>query len=332
MARPPSRTSKVSPRGRGGPVVAVPKPGTSVQWNVFKSPSMERINGLSGNRKSPKFARADLKSGKYQVFRNFGGTYHVEMQLIGWRTLIMDQYAVSSLVTSLATQVTQLAGELVRDSALRDSTFQDQTGETRRSMLKDPVMILNGDDVIAEMGPTTFYAPFLEFGWVKGGTPYAYPFMIPALDKHTVDFINGHIDVMGIVAGERPYVLRPPMGRDKRITSTMSRARNFLYTYEKALGDVAVLTGSAFIGPVRAAMLMMAKQLGDLSASMQGTVGARISTRITGRVTGRGLGYVNTIVASRTYSGSPGGSSGVGSRVYNRVAGRVTAPLARGGI
>lgn len=332
MPKRPPRTSMVSPRGSGGPVVAIPKSGTSVQWNVFKSPSMDRINGLPGNRKSPKFSRADLKSGKYQVFRKFGGTYHVEVQLIGWRTLIVDQHAVASLVTSLATQVTQLAGELARNSAIRDSTFQDRTGETRRSMLTDPVMIREGDDIIAEMGPTTYYAPFLEFGWVKGGTPYAFPFMIPALDKHTIDFINGHIDVMGIVAGERPYVLRGAMGRDRRITSTMSRARNFLYTHEKALGDIAVLTGSSFIGPVRSIMLMMAKQLGDLSASMNGTVASRISTRISGRVTGRGLGYVNTIVASRTYSGSPGGSSGVGSRVYNRVAGRVTAPLARGGI
>ena len=327
------RSSRISP-GTAGTAVAIPKPGTSVQWNTFRVPSMERIEGLPGNAKSPKFSRNVLKSGQNQVFRGLGTTFHIDMHLIGWRTLILDQYVLSSLVPNLATQVTQLSGELVRDSAIQDSTFRDRTGDTRRSMLTDPVMSHGGGDIVADMGPTTFYAPFLEFGWVKGGNPYAFPFMIPALDKHTIDFINGHIDVLGIVAGERPYVLRPPMNRDSRIEGSMSVARKFLYKHEKALGDIAVISGSRFIGPLRNVMLIAAKELGDLQSIMKHSVGTRVTTRIRGAVTGRALGLARTVSVSKNYSGYPGGggSSSVGSRVYNRVTGRISSPLARGGI
>ncbi len=326
------RKTVVSPRGTSGAVVALPKPGTSIRWNVFEAPSFKRIEGLSGNNISPRFARSDLTSGNRQVFRQLGGFYHVEIQLIGWRTLIIDQHAVSRLVISLASQVTEIAGEFVRDSAYEDSTFRNVTGDTRRSLLKDPVMLFESGDIIAEMGPTTFYSPFLEFGWFRGGNLHIFPFMIPALWKHKIDFINGLIDVMGIVAGERPYAFRPPIGKDGRIRKTMSRARSFLYTTEKALGDVAVVSGSRFISPVRSLMLTMAKELGDMSAVMGGTVATRVFTRIRGAVTGRALGYTRTVSVDKTYSGFPGGggNASVGGRVYNRIVGRATRPIAVG--
>ena len=321
------RRSVDSPRGSAGRVIATPKSGTAARWNTFEMPGYKRLN-LPGNAKSPKFARGDLTSGSRQVFRGLGSTYSVEMHLIGWRTLVADQYAVSALVRTLALQVTAQAGVMVRDSALEDKAWTDRSYDTRNSMLNDPLVMVRGQDIIAEMGPTTFYAPFLEFGWQKGGDYYAFPFMIPALNKHTIDFINGHIDVMGIVAGERPFALRPPM--TKSTQGAIGRARSFLYSREKALGDVVVIGGSKYISPLRSGMLAAAKELGDLNAVMKGEVVRRVATRITGSVTGRALGYTRTVSVSKTYSGTPGGQTSVGGRVYNRVAGRATRPIATG--
>ena len=281
----------------------------------------------------PKLGRTSITSGKNQVFRAFGSTYHVEVHLHGFRTLIAHHAVAGPLLKSLVAQVTYYAGTFVRDSAIEDSTFQDDTGETRNSLrTNNPIVYASGDDFVADIGPRTYYAPFLEFGWSKGGNYYSYPFMVPALYKHKIDFINGLIDAVSVVTGERPYALRPPMGNQSTITSTISSTRKWLYTNEKALGDIAVIAGSRYIGSVRGVMLSMAKELGDLQAIMNHAVGARITTRIRGSVTGRGLGYTRTISHSATYSGYPGGgnSNSVGHRVYNRVSGRATRGFAVG--
>lgn len=55
---------------------------------------------------------------------------------------------------------------------------------------------LAGFSMEAEIGPTTEYAPHLEFGTVNMA-PHA--FMGPALDRHTPDFIAGVNELPGLL-------------------------------------------------------------------------------------------------------------------------------------
>ena len=328
-----------SPTGGGQQIIAIPK-GKNFSYygmpGAVKLPSeafslTDPGKGLAGK---PKYAsRGVLTSGTGQVFRGMGTDFTVDLHLVGHRVLIGDMVWGAQLFLQLLPQVVGGAGELVTLSAYQDAPFSDDTGQTRKTLMEgSPAVYWSGGDIIADMGPSTYYAPFLEFGWTKGGVYRSYPFMIPALDKHTIDFINGNIDIVGIIAGERPYIIRGEIGKNPYLQTLISGARKRLYSYEKALGDVQVFTGSGIIGPTRDIMLTMAKELGDLQAIMNHAVAARVSTRIRGSVTGRGLGYTRTVSVSKSYTAYPGGgnSSSVGSRVYNRVAGRATRPIATG--
>lgn len=258
--------------------------------------------------------------------------HEIQIQMIGWRVFIEDTEAFAEAIWPMAYQITQLSGELVRDSAQTDKPFTNRTWDTVNSMDDDPIMYSGGDEIHAEIGASTPYSNLLELGWMKNGNFYIFPFLIPAIMKHEVDFINAHIDMMGFLLGERVN-LKPPYANNGALQAMVNVTRSGLYKYSKALGDVAVIFGTRFISPVRSAMMTAAKELGDVNAIMNHTIATRISTRITGAVTGRGLGYVNTVSVSKSYSAYPGGggNAGVGSRVYNRVAGRATAPIARSG-
>jgi hypothetical protein len=302
------------------------------KYNVFKVPGyVKQQHYLTTSNGLPKLDRGLITSGVNHTFRPYQRGLTVEMHLIGMRALIADQVLFSELLPSLVTQVVHGAGELVRDTAMTEHPWENDTGATEASMANDPTVSFPGNDIVADMGPSTYYAPFLEFGWSQGGNFKIYPFMIPAHQYHEIDFINGCIDAVGIALGERPYVMRPPLGNDPKVTSTISRARAFMYSSSKALGDVQAFTGWSQLGTIRAGQLLIAKELGDLNAIMKGAVGTRISTRLTGYVTGRGLGYTRTVYGDRSYSVLPGGGDGnVGARAYNRIAGRATRPVAVG--
>ena len=245
----------------------------------------------------------------------------------------MDQYASAVLFRTLAWQVVKISGERVRDSAINDAPFQDDTGDTRNSMRNnDPSMFDSNDVIIAEMGPDTFYSPFLEFGWLSGGVYRSYPFMIPASYKHQDEFLIACIDVATVVANHGLATIKEPVG-NSTTNSIISTARKWLYSRSKALGDITVFTGASVTSPMRSAMLTMAKELGDLNAIMNHAIGTRISTRISGAFTGRALGLTRTISVNKSYSAYPGGgnSGAVGQRVQNRFLGRLTRPAALSG-
>ncbi len=295
--------------------------------------SLPSVSAAAG-KKAVRFARADLISGRGQISRASGTTFSIDIKLVGWRTLIQDQFMSAELMRALATHVTQIAGERVRDSAINDAPFSDRTGDTRNSMREnDPEMRFPGGDIEAHMGPTTFYAPWLEFGWSRAGNIYSFPFMIPASFKHQREFEDAHVDIMAVIAGHQPRTIGGPIGDDSRVTGSISVARKWLYTTEKALGDIMVIAGSPALRAIRGGLLTAAKELGDMQAIMNGAVGTRIATRISGRVTGRALGYSRTVFASKVYSGFPGGggSTSVGTRAYNRIVGRATRPIAISG-
>jgi len=244
------------------------------------------------------------------------------MELIGWRTLVEDQEAFNDILNNLAYMVTVLAGRLVRNTA--QGRVPKDTWLTFNSMAGDPWMSSEGDSFVATMGPTTFYAPFLEFGTYKMAPR---PFMWPAADAHAIDFVNGLMDAMAVAVGDSSRIRTFSDDLSGYIQKTRSR----LYSQQKAMGDVMALgIGRQALRPVRGSMLRTARGLGDLSAIMGNTLGARFTRRISGRLTGRGLGISRSISASTTYGGSFAGGT-AGQRVYNRVVGRQTSGIAGGG-
>jgi len=270
------------------------------------------------NAAAPRFSRSSIVKGQNQVFRPYrpasGGNAYFDVELIGWRTLIEDFETASEMIVVIAYQVTRISGELVRDTAMYRVPVD--TGLTKNSMANDPWMQIYEDDFIASMGPTTFYAPWLEFGTSKMS---ARPFMIPASDAHQVDFVNAMIDGMGIVMGETGHIRTA----DEALREYISVTRKKLYTTQKAMGDVMALgIARGPLATARTGILSVARLLGDVSAAVGGTTGQRVSRRITGRVTGRAIGLSRTVAANQHYSVFPGGTAG--TRVYNRFVGRQT--------
>jgi HK97 gp10 family phage protein len=271
-----------------------------------------------------RFPRSQLVSGQRVAIQPSGakGSMVVRLELIGWRTLVEDGEAFNEILNNLAYMVTGLAGKLVRNTA--QIKVPKDTWDTFNSMAGDPWMSSEGDSYIATIGPTTFYAPFLEFGTVKMSPR---PFLWPAADMHEVDFTNGLIDAMAIAIGDSAHIRT----FSDDLQGYIAKARKRLYSQQKAMGDVMSLgIGRGALRPVRASMLRTARGLGDLNAVIGNTLGARFTRRISGRLTGRGLGLSRTISASTTYGGSFAGGT-AGQRVYNRVVGRQTSGIAGGG-
>lgn len=111
----------------------------------------------------------------------------VTMKSVGLETLVADLARAGIVVPARATKVIH---EVARDIAATAKTFVPvREGTTRDSIGVD------GSALAAEVGPTTFYARFLEDGTSKM-PPQA--FMGPALDRHGHELESGLARVMGL--------------------------------------------------------------------------------------------------------------------------------------
>ena len=239
---------------------------------------------------------------------------------------VVTEYLLGAagIMDSFFPQILDVSADIGIDHARK--LVQVDTGATRDSINSSPGVWAKPErgEWSIRFGPTTFYAPFLEYGTVKNAP---FPFMHPAGDlagngfvRATEAFVNmlvsGRIFSGGGAAGEALS--------DPRVSSSITGMRSFLYTTSKALGDISVFTGGRdFFGPIRGTMLGLAKGLGDVSSIMTRTVGGRITNRLTGRVTGRIIGFGSaSFSGGNTYSAFVGGSAG--HRIYQRAAGRYT--------
>jgi HK97 gp10 family phage protein len=241
---------------------------------------------------------------------------HYEVTVRGLNTVIQHFDAIASLTGELLFWGADRSGELVRDYAKANHPWTNRTFDTEKSIHHN--VFTTPDSVGMEAGPTTFYAPFLEFGTIKAKP---FPFMIPALDFYTPSWLAYCLDVAGLADNFKwPS---PDYASHERVRSGFSQIRSLLYTSAKALGDVAVLGGREIISPVRASLYAGARALGDISAVTGGTVGSRISRRLVGRITASGLGVGRvSMFGGNTYSSQVGGTAG--PRIYSRIAGRNT--------
>ena len=237
-------------------------------------------------------------------------------------------FGYGALWDSFARQLLDVTADIGMEEARR--LVHVRTGATRASINKDPGVWAkpNVGEWSIRYGPTTFYAPFLEYGTIRSAP---YPFMIPSGDLAEAVFVPAVLSVLNIlvtgqlgsgggggggIAGGANRVIGDP-----RIQGSFSALRSFLYTTEKFLGDIAVFGGRGFIGPARNSMLHLARALGDVSSVMNHTISTRVSNRLRGRVTGHLIGFgAHSLSYERVYSSFPGGTGG--HRIYQRVAGK----------
>ena len=251
--------------------------------------------------------------------------YVVEIQ--GANALANHLWAYAEAFGLFAPQILDVSADIGIEEARH--LVRKRTWATHDSINKSPGVWAKPErgEWSIRFGPTTFYSPFLEYGT---STRSPYPFMIPAGDMAERAFVPSVIAFIGMIDTMTSGVgwaggLSGPAGRassDPRVKGSFTGLRSYLYSTEKALGDIAVFGGREVIGPTRSLMLGLARSLGDVSSIMNGVLGQRITTRLRGRATGRLIGFGSaSLSAAKTYSGFPGGEGG--HRIYQRAAGRV---------
>lgn len=269
---------------------------------------------LTGPRR---FSRQALVLGHAQAYRPVGGTAFFQIQVLGLNTLWQHFAVIPEATADLSAQAVNFFGGKIVEHAVAYAPFQDQTGDTRASI--HHTMFTTQDDVGADVGPTTFYSPFLEYGTVHN---QPYPFMIPALDAYENPFVQTMLRIATI--GDQFTGFDPPASDDPHLNRIMQGWRRYLYTTQKAMGDIQAFGGIPGIGPLRSGVLGLARYLGDIQSIVGGTVGMRIQRRLRGRVTGNLIGVGSrTVFVDRSYSAFIGGAGGL--RIYNRVAGHAMA-------
>lgn len=251
--------------------------------------------------------------------------YVVEMQ--GFDILSDHFWAMAELSHSMFPKILDVGADIGIE--LSQELVPVASGETRDSINKSPGVIEKGHrgEWSIRFGPTTFYAPFLEYG-TRFMAPR--PFTIPGGDlaeQVVYRSILAYLKLFDTNNGGAGFgsgdIIAGRALQDPRIRGSISQFRSLLYSSAKFLGDVSVIGGREIFGPARARMYLLARALGDTSSILSGTLDQRISRRLSGRAVGK-LAGVGTIAFSsgRTYSAFPGGEGG--RRVYQRVVGRAT--------
>jgi hypothetical protein len=242
--------------------------------------------------------------------------------MYGMGMVIEHFAAIAEQTANMMWEGTIAAGQETRDLTRKNMLDLGvwDTGDSWRSVHMRAQWA--GDiDIVVDVGPTTFYAPFWEYGYGKHQTPR--PATNMAFDVMAPIFIAYALEV-GKLAGSNAAGrsnIPSPLDEHSTLHRLFGNIRGHLYNDAKLLGDIAVLGGKSFIGPTRARMYGLAQILGDVQASMTGAIGSRASRRLTGKTTGRLIGVGSrTVSVNKIYSAPVGGTAG--RRVYTRLAGR----------
>lgn len=278
-------------------------------------PTLRTRNPTGGRQK---FSKAQLKVGAGQVFRPLGQTRQVTVTVQGLNALIVDLAAMQQIVGELAWHVVDHTGfrlTLLGQRYAPVSNYDTNKGPPTIYIgaLRDSIsynMWTQGGAVGFDSGPTVFYAPFVHFGTSR---QMPNPFMFKASDEMEPMFRQGVAEIAKVFDAARslsaPYT--------QPTASTFAKYRAYLYSAEKALGDLGAIGLSPILSGPRTGLLNAARALGDIDAVMSNTVGSRITARLTGRATGRIIGFGRRpFQGGGTYSSFIGGS--VGSRIYQR--------------
>lgn len=283
------------------------------------SPGVAGFPDVTTRARNPRFSRQSLVLGHSQVFRPKGRTIRGEhagrlsqatVTIQGLNALLHDFEAIQQVWWDLSWSVHNFVGELTTHNA-RQFVPVD-TGATYHSIHHN--VFTTPTSIGTDIGPTTFYAPWLEYGTIRMAPR---PFMNRAVDMNEMGYYQAMAEVAGVAADIRK--LSPPY--DQATRSVFDNFRTYLYDREKALGDISAFGFRPLLSGPRAALLGTARLMGDVQSITGGWVSQRVYDRLSGQVTGRLIGVGRTSLStSKTYGGFIGGS--VGHRIYQRTAGK----------
>lgn len=282
------------------------------------------FSGSASTSRLPPFpSRSALKAGT-QLFRPVGYTFDIRIQ--GLNVAAQHWDAVQELIPYYMWIVQDRAGELIRDDAragLRGETgFKPAyiSGDTHDSV--HHYITTTPNSVMASIGPTTFYAPFIEYGMASHSGIGPRPFMMQAAFKNIPELIQAYSDLallakLGARAPLTAPNYKPPL------SALIHKWRAWLYDKEKALGDITPLGPVGISAPgmsvFRSQLIGSARLLGDLNAFITKTVNARFKRRLVGKLSGRaiGLGHRAIFVNQQVSVGFTPAQRG-----YNLLAGK----------
>jgi len=215
-----------------------------------------------------------------------------------------------------------LFAEFLAETAKAIHEPNRDTGDTYNSITagQEPgqpphVFFIDGGPA-ADIGPSTLYSPFLEFGFIhwRSGDFIINPFMIPAADAVAPLFFDAFTQLAEIAANRTSFTGAASVGN-----ALFGPFRSFLYNYSKFLGDVQVFGGfGPGVAASRGGALRGARVLGDVDAGMRGAIGRRVTHRFVGRFAAQGL----STTVNATLSGPSSSYIGSSNRLYNRIRGR----------
>lgn len=267
-----------------------------------------------------------------------GGKHsEITFEVIGLDVLTEHFAAIAQLTGPMAYHIVNFYGQNIKENARRFVPVDTQAtldsihtgagsgGGPMGGPTSDGPPVIMGDGWTIDIGPTTYYARWLEFGTVVMSPR---PFMLPAIDMAEAPF---YASMQMLARLPDQFSDLGKAGKDPNVKSMLSQFRGSMYTAAKAAGDINAIVGRNVFGGWRSILYSGARGLGDVNAIMKGAVSTRISRRLSGRVTGHLAGYGSASLSwSASYSDFPGGSGG--HRIYNRIAGRVLSGGVGGGV
>lgn len=289
---------------------------TVQQAGAFDSGTGDLSFSLAGIPRAPKKA---LQAGTAQMFRPaIMGDLKMSVTIQGWNVSYDHATAVAEMLPgALWMIVREVGNENTRQSRIAIASYPRpaiDTGATVESI--HPKYSNTSTTMMAEVGPTTFYSPLIEFGLGPHFDHGPRPFMTDGYFRTLPGFLAALNELALVAAGGAnrintdPY--KPP------VNSWIQRFRNRLYRYEKTIGDIVPLGLPGVVQRFRSGLVGSARVLGDIQSVVGRSVAGRISHRLTGKVTGRLIG-----IGSHTVFGSHQVTTiNPGQRLYNREAGK----------
>ena len=291
----------VSPGGVGIPdtTISLPSRGGRVD-----------LGPLRGNY----FPKKVLQSGGGQIFRPKIGP-DVRIVMTGFDVVSEHYAALDEFMPGMIWSILNEAGELMTAAARRNVPIL--SGDTYRSI--HHFMSTTPVSSTVSVGPTTFYAPLIEYGLGAHAGIGPRPFMSNALFEVLPGLVMALRELGRIAKAGNKFT---PRTREYNsvLQANMARLRAFLYGAEKLLGNRVIFGIRApGLSRLRAGLLGGARILGDVQSVMGRVVGARISRRLTGKVTGRLIGVGSrTIFVNQSVTTQISGAQ----RIYNIRAGQ----------
>lgn len=304
-------TTPGTPEVPGGRGVNIPTPGGIINPDIVTS-KLGPFPSTSGGVASKAIFAPSIGGISVQI--KVSGIQVAAQHWDAFRALVPGYMWVVGNETGIQ-MTTAARNNLLGASGLKPAF---QSGRTFASI--HHFMSTTPNSVIVSTGPTTFYAPFIEYGLATHAGKGPRPFMAHAALSILPGLIQAYADLAAVAADGANAKITSPRYKHP-LEAYISKWRKWLYTREKAIGNITPfsITGLGSLNIFRTQMLGMARGLGDLNAVISRTIGSRFQRRLVGQFTGRAIG-----IGSRTIFINKQVNVGFSpaQRGYNLIAGK----------